>query len=52
MSICVHGDNIHQKETHRTKYQDSKSKQYLGRYGDNTKRGKRQTLLLLALQKR
>ena len=29
MSICVHGDNIHQKETHRTKYQDSKSKQYL-----------------------
>ena len=29
MSTFVHGDNIAQKETHRTKYQDAKSKQYL-----------------------
>ena len=29
MSIFVHGDNLRQKETHRTKYQDAKSKQYL-----------------------
>lgn len=29
MSIFVHGDNLRQKETHRTKYQDAQSKQYL-----------------------
>lgn len=29
MSFYVHGDNITQKETHRTKYKDALSKQYL-----------------------
>lgn len=29
MSFYVHGDNITQKETHRTKYKDTLSKQYL-----------------------
>lgn len=29
MSIFVHGDNILQKENHKTKYRDAKSRQYL-----------------------
>lgn len=47
MSVFVHGDNIHQKEAHRAKYQDAKSKQYLAEIREKYETWKSANLALI-----
>ena len=47
MSIFVHGDNLRQKETHRTKYQDAISKRYLAEIHEKYETWKAANLTLI-----
>lgn len=51
MSIFVHGDNLTPKETHRTKYQDARSKQYLAEIRGRYEVWKAANLALIGLTK-